>query len=709
MQTIFVDKTSICAFKKMIKSIDENENNIIIVPDKFSLSSEQLFFEENNLTVSFSTQTFSLTKLATKILKKRLVDKKVIDKNISIMIISSVINENLGNFKYFVNIQNINEFSADVFNFLSQVQSSGLTQFNAVSGSLKNKIDDINLIIKEYEKKRAEYLIDSGYKFDLFLDEIKNSDLIKNTNFYFGMFNNLTNQVKKIIKEIAKYAKSVKFSASFVENRVNNNEIFEFYRSLDSKSVVIKSNSMDEFNNFVVDKFFGTSDERKEITNDRLLLFEAKNIEEEIDNVIYEIKKDVFLNKFRFCDIAVCVSDLNKYSGIIKEKFAKFGFNFFVDESAKLSSFGYPRFVIELLKCVQNFDVQLFLNLIKSGYIFGEKEKFDNFENFVRKTQIKNFSEKEKVKCFDFDECFQDYVFVLENYVAKILEFRNNYENWSVIEFFNNLNLLLDQLGAPKKLEEKIEQLKQSDVLLFKQFCQLEDKIQACFDNVCEFYKEKLDIKKLIYFVSVCFENTMVSLPPVSVDAIFVGDSVNSYFKNYKNVYCLGLDMTCPKATQDDSIFLESELELIEKDVEINPKPSLVNKINFFKCFENLLCSTQKLVLSYHVAGQNGQNYPSIFLKNFLRYFSVDKKPITLFKITNEILNQFDENQILALLALKLSDKDEFVKNYYLQEDGKLKDVLEKIVRDKTDWKNENQTCEIDKNLLNITTFSSTA
>lgn len=710
MQKIFVDKTNIYAFKNMIKSINEQENNIIIVPDKFSLNSEQLFFEENNLTVSFSTQTFSLTKLASKILEKKLIDKKIIDKNISIMLISTIINENSQNFKYFKNIKNINEFSADVYNFIAQILSSKVLSFNeSLPPDLKNKLDDIKLILSEYQKKQKEILVDASFKFDLFLEEIKNSELIKKTNFYFGMFNSLTTQVKNIIKEIAKYAKSVSFSASKSDNRVNNNEIFEFYKSLNENSEVIETNSLFGFNKFIINNFFTTNSEKFEIKNNNIKLFEAKSVEDEIDNVIYEIRKEIFVNNTRLKDIAICLGDFKNYSKPLKNKLTELNIPIFVDENTSLSEFGFARFILTLLKCLDNFSVNDVLKLLKSGYIDIESKRLENFENFLTKLNIQSFSEKEKINCFYCDEFFVDYIFVLENFVSPVFEFKKEIEGKSCTEFFNDFESLLEKLGAKKQLNQKIEDLKLNDILKYKQYSQIEDKIKQVFDCICEFYKDNLSIEKIIYFVSLCFENTFISLPPVSVDSIFVGDSVNSYFKTYKKLYILGADVDYPSLLCDNSIFLESELTFIEKNNEINPKPSIVNRINYYKCFENMLCSVENLTISYSLNKFGTQNYPSLILKNFLKFFNENEKPVKMLKINNDVLSLFENNQILNLLALKMTKKEDFIKNYYLTDNLNLKNVLERVIKDKTDFKFEEIENKIDKNLIDINVFSSSS
>lgn len=710
MQKIFVDKTNIYAFKNMLKSINENENNIIIVPDKFSLNSEQLFFEENNLTVSFSTQTFSLTKLASKVLEKQLMKKKLIDKNISVMIISQIISENKHNFKYFKNIKDEVNVSLDVYNFISQVLSSQVLSFcDNLPKELQNKIDDMNLILKEYLKRINKDLVDSSFKFELFLKEIKNSNLIKNTNFYFGMFESLTNQVKSIIKEIAKYAKSVNFSASEIDNRVNNNDILNFYKSCEKNFEIVKTNSLDKFSNFMQNNFFSSNNQKLLIENNRLILFEAKNIDDEIDNIVYEIKKDIFLNNLRFKDIAVCLTDQNLYLQKIKEKFAKANINFFVDENQKLSDCGYARFLLMLLNSVLYFDVYDAINILKSGFVLIDEQKVENFEIFVNKIGLKSFFETQKINCFCEDELFENFRMIVDSFVNLIFDFKKEIENVDTNEFFLKFDKLIESLGAKKMLKQKIENFKETNVILFKQYNQIEAKVDKCFENICEFENQKINIKKIIYFVKLCFENTLISLAPISVDSVFVGDCENSYFKSYKKIYILGASSNFPKLTADNAIFAENELKKLEKNVGINPKPSLVNKLSYFRCFEILLNSTQNLVLSYCAKSGNGQNYPSVFIKNCLKHFEREDGDMSFLKVNLDVLNTFDYNQILPILSIKFSNFDDFIKNYYLQENGKLKEVLEKVVKDKTDWKFEFLKDNIDKNLIETKIFSSSS
>lgn len=701
---IIVDSNNILSFKRMIKQIDNNETNIIIVPDKFSLNAEKMFLDENDLTVNFNTRIFSLSKLASAIIEKKLIDKKIIDKTQSLMIISSIIKENINNFKYFKNIKDINSFAEDVFNSLSQLLSSNFEKENEnITGLLKNKFDDINLILNIYKQKRAEVLVDSSYKFDLFLSEIKNSEIIKTSNFYFGMFNNFTPQVRKIIKEIYLNSKSCNFSCSFSENRVNNNEVLDFYKSLDKQIKIIKEDSLNEINKFINTNFFTSKQDKFNLKNDEIKIYEAKNPDEEIDNVIYNIKKDVLLDKLRFNDICVACASEEKYKDIIEEKFAKANISYFEDTSISLKDFSYFRFLLDLLNSINNLKLNVIINLIDSGYIDIDEKIIHNFKSFIYKYNIENFDNVKKYEIFSNEKEYEDFNFITNNIVLKINNLHNKKFN-NVYEFFDDFDNLLKEFNVKEKLKEKTTEFLDSDIKKYKQFLQLEDKFEAIKQNILDYYNEDFNLNKLIYFFNICLQNMNVSLASTSVDSVFVGDSLNSYFKNYKKIYIVGAtSLDFPNLKNSNGIFSDDEVKQIET-TEISPKIEDINRLNFYRCMQ-LILSSENLVISYPNENNDGvKNFPSIFIKNFLKRFN-----LKMLKVNIDSLNLLDFNEILNILPFKLYDINSYEREFYKQE-GKVKDVILEILKHKNviEFKNTEKQ-KIDLSLLKSGSFSSSS
>lgn len=699
--TIFVDDINIFAFKNMLKNIDDSESNIIIVPDKFSLNAEQLFFEEKNISVNFNTRIFSLTKFASNILEEILLDKKIIDKSQSLLILSSIIKDNISNFKYFKNIKDINSFTEDIFNSLSQLLSSDFEkEKEELPINLKNKFDDIKLILNLYKQSYNKNLVDSSFKFDLFLNEIKNSNLIRKTNFYFGMFNNLTMQVKKIIKEIYKFSKSCSFSCSYSKNRVNNNEIFEFFKKIDKNLEIKFNNSLRGYSKFINDEFFTRNNKKFTLKNDEIKIFESETIDDEISNLCYQIKKDILVDNLRFKDICVSLNSLDVYKEKIKTKFDEFNFNYFCDETEVLSNFSYPKFLVKLLNSLNKFNLNNIINLVDDFYVDIPTNKKNNFKNFLFKYNIIDVNKLNEYKLFSDDENYEDFLFVKNFVIDKIIKIKDkNIEN--VYDFFNILDDLIKEFNSVAKLEEKIEYFKNVDIKKYKQYSQIKEKLDDIKQKLTEFYTEDFDLSRFIYFFNICLENTTISLASTTVDCIFVGDSVNSYFKTYKKIYVLGMDSKkFPLIQNSNGLLKDDELKKLET-TEISPKIEDINRLNYYKSLSILLSSEKNLVLSYSSSSDDGsKNFPSIFIKNFCKNFNDNEKDFTPLKINNETLNLLKKDEILNIIPFKFSNIQN-IERQSLVSCGKTKEVLEDILKHKNIVFNYDKT----ENLIDLEYF----
>lgn len=675
---IIVGDTNLIAFKRMLKEIDATQDSILVVPDKFSLNAELMLLQAKNLTSNFNVRVFSLTKLASEILKDKISDRKIIDKNISIMIVSSIISDNLEKFKFFKEIKDINKFAEDIFSIISQFITSKVDKTNEIlDENLRDKFYDLMLIKDEYLKRTANYLVDASCKFDLFFDEIKNSSYIKNSNVYFGMFLSLTEQTKEIIKEICQFAKSFCFSIGKSENRVNNNEIFDFLKSTFKDAEITKVEQTSEFKKFILSNFF--TNRKDKFETKAVKVYETKTVDDEILNLCNNISFDIKINGLRFSDIGIIVPNINSYSQKITKAFENYNISYFLDSSIALSSTSYAKFILLFIKTLNHFDIKDLITLVKSSYInIDENDKLD-FERFVLKFDIKDIF---NTKFYTKDEFFGGFSRVFDNVMKKLLEFKVQTKDFTVKDFFANFNKLLNEFGVKEKLNEKIDTLREIDKIKYRQVSQVEAKTDECFKSIEDFC-EDFSLNKIYYYLSLCFDNTSISLPLASVDAVFVGDYENSFYKSYKKIYVLSMDSkSFPSLMKDTNIFSDAELSKLEKDKIIYPKLADTNKLNYYKAFESLLSFEDELVLSYSITDDEGnKNFPSLFLKNFLERILVHGKKLTPFKISKELLFELSPQEYINILPFKFASKRDLIKEYFSAPQNQkkiLKNLLEK-------------------------------
>lgn len=705
---ILTSKTLISGFENMLLNLKHNhlhEHNIIIVPDKFSLNAEQLMFEKLNINVSFNVEVLSLTKLSNIVLEKQLKNKKIINKQISMLILSDVINENKDKFVYFKNVHLIDGFCEDIFNLISQIQTSDFDINNFKQFDEIEKFKDIKLIYEKYLEALKDERIDASKKFEMFINEVKNSDYIKNSNFFFGMFYTLTPQMLKMIKEIFKQANNVYFSCVNNENSLNKkifyndlfNSLIKVTKSLNKIVNIekIKEDFKPEFLH-LLNRFSLSCKSTFNLENDAIKLVECEDMEGEVRNCLAEIKYDLITKNLQLNDVAICCSNLEQYSKIIKKQLKKYKFNAFLDEDKKLEEISFIKFIINLSNVVEDESIANILVLLKSEFINISENDKNAFEDFVLKY---NFNEKNIFnfsKCFinddnynSFQLIFEEFLIPLSNYIKKQQECENSRE------YFKNLEQILTNFDVENTLNLLVTKYEKTDLLKSKQYSQLFSKVYEIFDNIQTYLENNFTLKRANYFLKLMFSTNAVLTPPICVDSIFVGDLYNSYFHKYKIIYFLGCtNSNMPKINLDSSLILEEENEQFNFNLEPNIKD--VNRLNKFKCFINLFNATNKIYLSYPKISGKGLNFKSFVVGEIQKMFSKFNEPIKINKSELNNLEFLKENEIINYLGLITCDINE-IESEFLKAEGNYKNTLFEVLKHLNF--NEKTTNFVDTNL----------
>lgn len=688
---LITSKTLQTSFENMLLKLKEKhlgEHNIIIIPDKFSLNAEQLMFDILNIDVSFNIEVLSFSKLANIILEKQLKEKKIINKQISMLILSDVINENIDKLVYFKNVNLIDGFCEDIFNLISQMQTSDFNIENFSQFDELDKFKDIKLIYGKYLDALKDEKVDASKKFELFIEETKNSDFIKNSNFFFGMFYSLTPQMLKMTKEIMKYAKNTYFSCVSAENSLNKALYFDdlYKRLLKISSTLTKNVVVEHFKENLKPKFahllkrFSLSCKTQfNLKDDSVKLVESNDIESEVRACFSEIKFDIISKNLKFSDVAICCTNLEQYSNVIKKQQKLFNFNCFIDEEQKLDRIALIKFIINLSNCFEDENINNILTLLKSEFINLDENDKNAFEEFILKYNINEKNIFTKLNFYS-DINFESYNKIFENFLVPLKEFINKQK---VCEnshsYFANFNKYLNFLKIEEIVKEIVEKYtKQNDLLKAKQYAQLLTKIDEIFNNLETYLQNNFSIKRVNYFLKLLFSTSAVLTPPISVDSIFVGDLYNSYFHKFKNVYFLGCtSLNMPQSNTDHSLILEEE----NSEFKLNLEPNIfdINKLNKYKCFINLFNATDKIYLSYPKKSGN-LNFKSSFITEIQKLFLKYDEPL---KVNRDDIDNFEflkPNAVANLIGLYCNNI-QTLETEYLKSEGEYKQILFEILK----------------------------
>ena len=212
------------------KNSDLSVDNIIVVPDRFSLVAEKLVFKTLNIKSTFFVHVMGITALARKIISLSGLDCVYADSEESEFLLYRAMQKCKNDFLCFS--KNLSQgLCQKVQNSLSLIRSSNISSSELTASvqnfeiGLKNKFHDLALINTKYDEILASKL-DGTNTLKLFTTLIEKSVNLKNINFYFCGFDAFTKQGYEIIKAISKNCNNLVIGA-FKSKIQNNSYIFD--------------------------------------------------------------------------------------------------------------------------------------------------------------------------------------------------------------------------------------------------------------------------------------------------------------------------------------------------------------------------------------------------------------------------------------------------------------------------------------------------
>gem|GEM_PF-3443499 len=655
---LYISNTYLHAFNMILDKLNlavENTNakQFLVVPDRFTLNAEKSVFEKLSIKSTFNIEVITLSKLATKVLNAQTDNKKLLTKQSGVMLVTKIILNKQNELKAYKKATKLTGFAKSIFETITQLKSCNITpeEFeNSYTGenlALKLKMHDIFLIYKEYELLLKSGYLDANTKLSLLVENLPNSDFIKNTHFYFALFDNFTPKQYLIIQNLIKYASSV--NVGFASNTKQNNQNIYPTNMYENLTTIAKLYSMqlkdiikndtehlpNEFNH-IAKNFYALNKNQVELKTDAVQLVQAKTVKEEVQFVASKITENIILNNYRYKDINVAVANIEQYAPVIEQVFKNYKIPYFIDKSKVLTEHIYVKFIINALNAVKNNlltnDVLSFSKNYFTDLTFEEQNKF---EDFVLKYGITNTQFLKEFAFNKKDENTQ----IIEQARKKIvnnLAILNKDNNKTVKEHVNTLKEFLKNVNVKEKLQNLEKEYELSNNYVEQKITtQVYDKVDNLLQELTEILQnEKVTIAEFYNLLNEGLNATNVSTIPVSVDSVFVGDINNNNFSKTNMLCVLGaVDGEVPQNKLDVGIILDEELNDINAKVKLEPSINQLNQKSKFNFFQLLLTANNKLILSYPLTSNEGkQQKKSLALTEFekLFYITVNGKYINL-------------------------------------------------------------------------------
>lgn len=619
--------------KAVISSIsplhkDLSENHLVIVPDRYSLVTENMIFDVLNISSTFNINVRGISGLAEIILEEQNIKSECISKQQGLLLVRKAIADTSSEFKCFGKHISMG-FVEEIYESISQLKSSEVTlekleeSSRLADGGLKEKLNDLFLIYKRYEELLGDKL-DSSRLLQVLDKILEKSEIIKRSRFYFVGFDSLTKQGYKIIESLAKYAKSLSVGVVTKNNKQNSflfdEELFKRIEKLalenniiiNIKEVAPKKSKLQQH---IAENAFVSKPNT--VTNEKMFeLCEVPNISGEIENLICNIKMLVSSgNKFKDINIAC---NLNSYEFELTRALNMAGFPYFFDSELSLAETSIAKGLVALLSFLENkFYVQNFLDSLKYDFFDIDDGLFFDIDNNICKFGLVGNAVLD-IKNYEFESVKTHMI------LGKFLTYDKMLKSGeTVFDYINAIKFILEDCNIQEKIENICQKFEsKNDLKNEKLYRQVYDAIISVCDSFDITSNEKCTFTDFLDLFIFALTQKKLSNIPLSTDAIFIGDYSKSFYESKKYLFALGANQnSLPPFISDCGVISDEDISKLER-LDIGPSVEMINRRNRFKVYDTFLKATDTLFVSYLSINDEGKNaYVANFVQQLLLSF----------------------------------------------------------------------------------------
>lgn len=596
------------ALKKLKTIIAGNEKagkkTVIFCEDRLTLAAERTVCAAVEGT--FLTSVYTLARFLSSECGKR---DNVLSGQGSAMVIRKIIEENRADLRLFKRLSSA-PAAQNVYDTIALLYSSRISAQDlncaVTEGLLEEKLHDLAIIYTAYEN----YLKESG-KLDrnVYLRAlppvIEKSRKIKGAEVVFLGFQAFTCSTTECAR--AAFSAALNVTGLFIggaEDIYTNGAIAAFTGAAAEFGGCVTENVGSDLSPeaeilrkglFNPESFYAAA-----AATDKVHLFEACDLEEEIEFIAASIKKHVFDGGERFGKISVMLPDLKAAEAEIQRVFSRFKIPFYVDRRHTLIEHPLSAFISGYLSCAISGCVRTDVeSVISSPYFDCSNLEKDVFKNYLLRLAnyrggVKRAPKPEILQAMNF--AF-DAVENVRKKFLKGLDFLSSKEGISSIS--DGVLRLLSYFNVDKKLENAAKNYRDLFPVEAEFSARAYDAAVAVIKEA-ETLCEGLSLKEFAKILKSGFSAMQISLIPPKADAVFVGQIDETANTGSSIIFAAALSGDVPSASADISLLSDREIDgLARVNLSVSPKIREVNLRRRELAALNLCAFRNRLYLSY--------------------------------------------------------------------------------------------------------------
>ena len=570
MKMIF-SNTAHDAYHRVLRGGGEH---IVIVPDKFTASSERGVIATLGLDAVFNVRVTSFTRLAEKSMGARI--KKCLTPQGSVMLLANVIEENRDKLVFYHKAARSAGFAEEFYAALTALRNSGITPeklreaARRAPENVRGKFADMALIYERYVMALGDRHSDSTTRLEAYAAWLREGGAVS-AHFYVVDLYDFKAPELDILAGLAKSALSL--TVGMVSGKGNPNERIypdgaaeRLIAACGGGEVVFAREELHPALDAVSRRLFSYEPPEERVENGgKVRLVSAATRTEEIEFLAREIRAKV-TEGARYLDFEVALSDVEGYKAEVKSVFARYGIPFFIDTRELLAEQTKTRCLLSALAAARSgLRRQETLELVKNPLfygMFGEKEDAAfRFENYCLRYNISFGRFMEPFTLGGEEE--RAYA---EGVRAKLCEVLAPFlfkGETDTADFVARTEKFLAALDGTWR--EHVARLTETSLYYAKCADQVDEKIMSLLEEMNETLHGKGDVAYFERMLKATVQTVKIALVPTLLDAVYVGGTSNRYLGG-GDVYILGANVgKLPAGAEGGAVISEADEALFER------------------------------------------------------------------------------------------------------------------------------------------------
>lgn len=385
---------------------DGSRNILLITPEQFSFAAERRFLTDLGERGITAVENSSFSRLYDSVCRARDGERlPVLSKGAKAVLMMRAVEASRPKLRLFGRRLDSSDFVESMVSIYDEMKSCNLSadeiyeKAQGIDGvSLKRKMSDIAVIIKEYELLLRDKYIDCADELTRLYNYLNGMEYFKGRYVFIDGFNGFVAQEYKILELIISEARCTtvtlctdneksddKFSLfGYVNNTARIIGKIADKANISKKSIYLAENhraNNDDIKLMASKIFRSNSPSGMDAKN--ISIYSASGITDECNNAALEIRR-LLRQGFRAREIAVIVRDLSKYRAELTAAFQKYDIPFYADERQPVKNQPLIVFIEYLLRCVNFlFRSDDILSLAKTGLTPLSDDEINRLENYI--------------------------------------------------------------------------------------------------------------------------------------------------------------------------------------------------------------------------------------------------------------------------------------------------------------------------------------